>query len=84
MVRPGLPLPAAPRSTRSPPRAQFTGPNRSFLEYSGFLMANDCALIAQNGLTEADSQLCRGGYARGASVACDGDNRCVSVFCCVG
>lgn len=49
----------------------FTGPASAFDEYSGFLMANNCGLIAQNGLTQAKNQMCRGGYTGGASVTCD-------------
>ncbi|EKM56593.1 uncharacterized protein PHACADRAFT_27396 [Phanerochaete carnosa HHB-10118-sp] len=50
---------------------EFTGPNSAFNEYSGFLMANNCGLIAQNGLTQATDQMCKGGYNKGASVTCD-------------
>ncbi|EKM56596.1 uncharacterized protein PHACADRAFT_207801 [Phanerochaete carnosa HHB-10118-sp] len=50
---------------------EFTGPSATFNEYSGFLMSNNCNLIAQNGLTQATDQMCKGGYDGGASVTCD-------------
>ncbi|KIP12229.1 hypothetical protein PHLGIDRAFT_327394 [Phlebiopsis gigantea 11061_1 CR5-6] len=53
---------------------EFTGPNGSFEEYSGFLMANNCGLISQNGVTQNFNQLCSGGYNAGASVSCDGNH----------
>ncbi|KAF8601212.1 hypothetical protein BDV93DRAFT_608276 [Ceratobasidium sp. AG-I] len=48
----------------------FTGPNGSFNVYSGFLMANNCGLISQNGSTQNENQFCKGGYNNGASVTC--------------
>ena len=53
----------------------FTGPNGSFEVYCGFLMANDCGLISQNGLTQDSNQLCAGGYNASASVTCDSSHR---------
>ncbi|GJE93393.1 hypothetical protein PsYK624_095520 [Phanerochaete sordida] len=50
----------------------FTGgPSHDFLLWSGFLMTNNCHIISQNGLTQSESQLCAGGYFKGASVQCD-------------
>ncbi|KAF8598577.1 hypothetical protein BDV93DRAFT_561176 [Ceratobasidium sp. AG-I] len=48
----------------------FTGPNGSFNVYAGFLMANNCGLISQNGFTQNENQMCKGGYHNGASVTC--------------
>ncbi|GJE93408.1 hypothetical protein PsYK624_095670 [Phanerochaete sordida] len=42
------------------------------LIWSGFLMANDCKLIAQNGGTQAQDQMCRGGWnPKVANIECD-------------
>lgn len=38
--------------------------------YSGFEMTNDCKLIAQNGQTEDNNQVCNGDWFGGASVTC--------------
>ncbi|KDQ06043.1 hypothetical protein BOTBODRAFT_149810 [Botryobasidium botryosum FD-172 SS1] len=57
----------------------FTGPNSAFYEYSGFLMANNCGLIAQNGRTQDSNQLCRGGYTKGASVTCSNNKPVAAV-----
>ena len=51
------------------------GEPSSFDEYSGFLMANNCNLISQNGITQATDQMCKGGYSKGASVTCDGSGK---------
>lgn len=59
---------------------QFTGPARAFLVYSGFLMTNNCKLISQNGLTQSDDQMCKGGYNKGASVRCDGKGKPTSAI----
>ncbi|CAE6483580.1 unnamed protein product [Rhizoctonia solani] len=48
----------------------FTGPNQAYNTYSGFLMANNCRVIASNGQTQDENQMCRGGYSKGASVTC--------------
>lgn len=34
-------------------------------------MTNGCKIIAQNGATQSEAQLCAGGYFGGASVQCD-------------
>ncbi|KAJ7826946.1 hypothetical protein B0H13DRAFT_2374107 [Mycena leptocephala] len=52
----------------------FTGPNSAFNVFSGFLMANNCGLISQNGETQDENQMCSGGYNAGASVTCDGNH----------
>lgn len=48
-------------------------------------MSNNCKLIAQNGMTQSQSQLCKGGYFKGASVTCGDHGQYVSmrilVFC---
>ena len=46
-----------------------------FLEYSGFLMTNDCKIISQNGATQDKRQMCNGGYFKGADVTCDGNGK---------
>ncbi|KAI0703624.1 hypothetical protein BC835DRAFT_1303149 [Cytidiella melzeri] len=47
----------------------FTSPPAfSFLQYSGFLMSNDCNIIASNGLTNDRQQMCHGGYDRALPV----------------
>ena len=56
---------------------QFTGPGSAFIEYSGYLMANDCGIISQNGLTQDPNQMCNGGYFHGANVICDSNHKCV-------
>ncbi|CAE7210149.1 unnamed protein product [Rhizoctonia solani] len=61
----------------------FTGPNQAYNTYSGFLMSNNCRVIASNGQTQDENQMCRGGYSRGASVACQ-NNRPVSAVDTVG
>ena len=38
--------------------------------YSGFEMTNGCQLIAQNGLTEDNNQVCNGDWFHGADVTC--------------
>lgn len=58
-------------------RVQFDGLTRTFLQYSGFLMANNCGLISQNGITESLGQMCQSGYSGGASVTCDGNKKYV-------
>ena len=60
---------------------QFTGPGGAFIEYSGYLMANDCGIISQNGLTQDPHQMCNGGYFGGANVICDSNHKSVSVSC---
>ena len=57
---------------------QFTGPGSAFIEYSGYLMANDCGIISQNGLTQDPNQMCNGGYYNGADVTCDGSGKYVN------
>ncbi|KDQ06044.1 hypothetical protein BOTBODRAFT_71124 [Botryobasidium botryosum FD-172 SS1] len=52
----------------------FTGPNRAYNVYAGFLMANDCKLISQNDATQDKDALCGGGYYKGASVTCDSNH----------
>ncbi|KAJ7936553.1 hypothetical protein B0H13DRAFT_1946504 [Mycena leptocephala] len=53
----------------------FTGPNSAFNVFSGFLMANNCGLISQNGETQDENQMCSGAYNAGASVTCDGNHQ---------
>ncbi|EKM48850.1 uncharacterized protein PHACADRAFT_202323 [Phanerochaete carnosa HHB-10118-sp] len=52
------------------------GPARAIDEYSGCLMAKNRNLISHNGITQATGQMCKGGYAKGASVMCDGSSNC--------
>ncbi|KDN48740.1 hypothetical protein RSAG8_02727, partial [Rhizoctonia solani AG-8 WAC10335] len=61
----------------------FTGPNQSYNTYSGFLMSNNCRVIASNGQTQNENQICKGGYSKGASVTCQ-DNKPVSAVDTVG
>ncbi|KAH7341551.1 hypothetical protein B0J17DRAFT_626045 [Rhizoctonia solani] len=61
----------------------FTGRNQSYNTYSGFLMANNCGIIASNGQTQNENQMCKGGYSKGASVTCQ-NNRPVAAVDTVG
>lgn len=61
-------------------RLQFTGPSGSSNVFAGFLMANDCGLISQNGLTQDSNQLCNSGYTDGADVTCNSSHQYVPVI----
>ncbi|KAJ1307860.1 hypothetical protein OPQ81_001940 [Rhizoctonia solani] len=61
----------------------FTGPAQSYNTYSGFLMANNCGIIASNGQTQNENQMCKGGYSKGASVTCQ-NNKPVAAVDTVG
>ncbi|KAF9072048.1 hypothetical protein BDP27DRAFT_1320992 [Rhodocollybia butyracea] len=55
---------------------EFTGggSGASFNIYDGFLMTNDCALIAENTSTDNENQMCDGGWSNGVSVTCDSNH----------
>ncbi|KAG8762693.1 hypothetical protein FRC11_008008 [Ceratobasidium sp. 423] len=61
----------------------FTGPAQSYTTYAGFLMSNNCGIIASNGQTQNENQMCKGGYSKGASVTCQ-NNQPVSAVDTVG
>ncbi|EKM57073.1 uncharacterized protein PHACADRAFT_142204 [Phanerochaete carnosa HHB-10118-sp] len=50
-------------------------PGRSFLLYSGFMMTNNCKLIAESGSTKSSTQYCSGGYNDGRSVTYDSNHK---------
>lgn len=55
-------------------------PGVSWQLYNGFLMSNDCKLIAENGSTQDKNQLCYGGYGAAhapTNVICDGSHKYV-------
>ncbi|KAJ7930956.1 hypothetical protein B0H13DRAFT_868569 [Mycena leptocephala] len=56
---------------------EFTGPNSSFNVFAGFLMANNCGIISENGATQDSNQMCHGDYDGGASVTCNSSHRYV-------
>lgn len=55
-------------------------PGRMSVLYNGFMMSNNCKIIAENPSTESRNQLCAGHYGVGgnpATVTCDSHHKCV-------
>ncbi|KAF9070651.1 hypothetical protein BDP27DRAFT_1401965 [Rhodocollybia butyracea] len=64
---------------------EFTGPSGSFDVFGGFLMANDCGIIAESTATQDSNTMCvASAYDDGVSVTCDSNHQPIAAVDTLG